>query len=365
MQSTETKNCHQIESIKFFAEEHILQIEFSDGQALNFNTYWLRDSCRCSQCLHPLTKTKLNDSADISEDLFVQRIECCEDSIEVQWRTGLTDDHISQYSVEWLRMFDDVFEANPINAIDKGLINRAQKPNDGIYKSIVPKPEVFLWNSDQMVKQNLITNYKDFMRSTESLRSHLEMFSRFGVAFLQGVPIEQNAILKVARRMADEKESSYGPSFKLTVTNNEDTHINHTDDALESHTDLPYRERSPGIRLLHCLRQTSGGTSTLVDGLNCANIFRKTNPELFDVLTKNQVLFSYCNNENHLWFREKRPIICLNSDQSIKEIHYSRTAMRPPLLPLKLIDKFYQAYRLVNSQFSYLLLIVITYDLFQ
>lgn len=347
MHSTETKNWHQIESIKFFAEEHVLQIQFSDGQALNFNTFWLRDSCRCPQCVHPVTKIKLTDTADISEDLFVERIEWFEDTIEVQWRTGLTEDHISQYSVEWLKKFEDVFEANPMKAVDKSLISKAQKPNDGFYESIVPKPEVFLWNSNQINKQNLTTNYEDFMGSAEALRSHLKTFCQFGVAFIEGVPILENAILEVARRMAYEKTTSYGPSFEVSAASQE------TGAILESHTDLPYRERSPGVRLLHCLRQASaGGGSTLVDGLNCAETFRKTNPQLFDVLTKNLVLFSFCDKENDLWFREKWPIIALNSDQSIKEIHYSKISMRPPLLPLKILDQFYTAYRSVSLDLS-------------
>lgn len=347
IQSSETKNSNKIEcieSIKFFADEHIIQTNFSDGQSLNFNTFWLRDSCLCQLCVHPLTKTKLRDSADISADLFADRIHFSGDVIEIQWRSGPNDEHISHYSADWLKLFSHVFDANPEreNSSDFAL----RLPNDGLYASRVPKPETFLWDSTQVDKQKMTISYNHFMESDKELTKFLDLFYRFGVAFLEDVPIEKNRILSVARRMAYERQTSYGKTFDVIFKPELDTHIAYSGALLEAHVDLPYRERSPGVQLLHCLEAAQvGGASTLVDGFKCAETLRHTNPQLFQVLTQNAVPFSFCDKEKGIWFREKWPIIGLNSDQSVKEIHYSYISMRPPLLPSKLMDTFYEAYR--------------------
>ena len=344
MQSTESKDCNQIESIKSFADQHIIQINFSEGQTLNFNTFWLRDSCSCPQCVHPLTKSKLFDSADISADLFVDRVDSSGDVLEVQWRVG-TEEHISQYSVSWLRLFDDMFEANPKRVKDSSLSIKA--PNDGLYDSKVPKPERVLWDSTQIDKQKMTINYKDFMNSNQSLRHYLEVFSRFGVVFLEDVPKEKNKILSVARRMAYHRETRYGSTFDVVFKQSDSTHIAYTGAALKSHIDLPYREKPPGVQMLHCIESASvGGGSTLVDGIKCAEVLRHSNPEAFRVLTENPILFSFGSFQNGIWFRKKRPIIALKKDQTVNEIYYNPISLRAPLLPSNLLDRFYESYRL-------------------
>ncbi|CAG2102053.1 unnamed protein product [Medioppia subpectinata] len=225
---------NSIDTIKFFANENIIQIRFRSGQNVNLNTTWLRDSCACSQCVHPITKTRLINSADISGHLIADRITCFDRYIEIQWRDESNKEHTSRYANNWLKLF-----------------------------------------------------------------------------------------------VHDSK-----------------SHIAYSGQPLEAHTDLPYRERSPGVQLLHCLESAAvGGASTVVDAVKCAEVLRETSCELFQLLTKYPVLFAFCHKENDIWFREKWPIIGLNTDDSIKEIHYSRIAMRPPLLPLHILDKFYEAYR--------------------
>ena len=354
MQSTETKDCHQIESIKFFADENIIQINFLDGQTLNFNTFWLRDSCACPQCVHPLTRTKLFDCADISADLFVDRIDSSGDIIEIQWRSEANDEHISHYSVCWLRLFHDIFDANPERANDTNQV--ITPPNDGLYASRVPQPERVLWDSTQINKQKLTFNYNLFMNSNQSLRQYLEVFCRFGVAFLEEVPIEKNSILSVVRRIA-QQNTTYGSSFEIVTKPDFRAQMAFTGIPEEFHRDVSHRERSPAVQLLHCI-ESVGGASTLVDGIKCAETLRQTHPKLFELLAENPVLFSFCDKEKGIWFRQKWPIIRLNQDQSVKEIHHSYISMRPPLLPSNLLNKFYESYRLDSKMLLILLFLM-------
>ncbi len=347
---------NEIDSIKVFADQKIIRLNFINGQVLNFNTIWLRDSCHCQQCVHPITKTKLINCADISEDLFVDRINCANNVIEIYWRDGQTSEHVSHYSVNWLLMFADIFKPSPQTTDD--LNSPLIVPNDGIYGPISPKAEQVYWNSSLMDKNKFKVNFNDFMTDIKALKKVIEMICRFGVAFIECVPIEKNTILEVARRIAYEKKTGYGLTFDVKFNPDPNTHLSYTGAKFEPHVDLAYRERSPGIQMLHCLEQASvGGQSFLVDGFACAHKLRETNSELFDILVKYPVLFSFCDAERGLWFREKWPIIQVDDNQSIKEIHYSDFSMRAPLLPGHRLDQFYKAYRFgLNFLFTFKLI---------
>lgn len=62
-----------------------------------------------------------------------------------------------------------------------------------------------------------------------------------------GTPIEKKFILDMANKIAYVKETSYGKSFDVVVEPRLDSHLAFSARELDHHTDMNYRENSPGI----------------------------------------------------------------------------------------------------------------------
>jgi gamma-butyrobetaine dioxygenase len=68
-----------------------------------------------------------------------------------------------------------------------------------------------------------------------------------------------------------------------------------------------YYTSPPGLRLLHCLRNTSSGSSIFVDSFRVATLLRMRHLHSYLSLTQNLVAFQYLNDNRHFYF--SRPII--------------------------------------------------------
>lgn len=153
----------------------------------------------------------------------------------------------------------------------------------------------------------------------------------YGVALLEGVPTQPEAAMRLADLISYHRKTHYGDTFQV-VSEAKSSHLAYTPMELEVHTDLNYRESSPGIQvgrckgvivcnggrfgsgerpsrcrlithaintapppiiqLLHCLAsEAEGGESTFVDGFMVAETLRRESPEDFRVLCETPIPF--------------------------------------------------------------------------
>ena len=119
----------------------------------------------------------------------------------------------------------------------------------------------------------------------------------------------------------------YDPVFHVRTVPNANN-IAYTPVALPPHQDLAYYESPPGLQLLHCIKNDTGGSrksgaSTLIDGIQAAETFRSIAPDLFDVLTQIPVTFMKQREEADMVYR--RPHIRLGGGDgsSIVSVHWS------------------------------------------
>lgn len=61
-----------------------------------------------------------------------------------------------------------------------------------------------------------------------------------------GVPMDADEIIKVVQRFAYVKETSYGVTFDVVNEPDPEAHLAFTGVHLDHHTDMNYREKSPG-----------------------------------------------------------------------------------------------------------------------
>jgi gamma-butyrobetaine dioxygenase len=164
-----------------------------------------------------------------------------------------------------------------------------------------------------------------------------------GLAFIDGVPSTEQAILQTMPRIGRVLETNYGLTFDVRSVPQPEN-LAYSDLGLGLHTDNPYREPVPGFQALHVLvASPDGGESLFADGFALAEHLRAVDPEAFALLARTPVPFHY-RSQNAELFAE-RPLIELSCRDEVCAVHYNSRSIAPlRLAPLEAAP-FYAAYR--------------------
>lgn len=327
-------------------KDNLLCVTFSDNSKSCFNSIWLRDSCTCPSCVHPVTQQKLLSSVKIDPSIqplswSVQNAE----ELKVHWPQGADGEpHSSTYSCDWLYQFGKLF------AVKEG---EGEEVSDLFYTNT--KSSTILWHRDEIDENPPEVDYRSFMQERSGLKQMVKNIVKYGISVLHGVPPHEEELQKVAARMGYIRETGMGRVFDATCQ--PDTHRG---SRFLQHTELPDRESAPGVKLLLCLssdvpKQTLNGTTEkgktfFVDGFYIAQWMKYNHPEYFRLLVSTPVTFSYYDSRRGVWLRDTFPIIRTNNYGKIKKIHYSTFSMRPPLLSPSEATKFYEAYGMFTKR---------------
>ncbi|GAB1523143.1 hypothetical protein RhiTH_006273 [Rhizoctonia solani] len=82
------------------SSERKVSVGWSNTVTSHFHHIWLRDHCRCADCLHPVTKQRLVNTFEIPPDVQPTRVESRPSGLEVTWTESPR--HVSTYPWEWL-----------------------------------------------------------------------------------------------------------------------------------------------------------------------------------------------------------------------------------------------------------------------
>lgn len=329
-----------------FPAQHMTAKVIFDGETTaDFKYIWLRDNCQCSNCVDSSTKQKLVDSPTL--DVNVKPLSLTintEGKLEITWREENGAIHTSEYDPAWLFKYGQSFMHNNF-ACDS--MNIEMHPR---------RPEYELWDRTMIWANFPELSYNEFMESDRGLYTWLDMFYRYGVAVLRGVPIEHNKIVEVVKRFAYVKETQYGLTFDVINKPVQGSHLAFTGLHLTHHTDMNYREKSPGMQLLHCLKANDpkltdtdpGGRSFFADGFRIARWLEENEPAAYHVLTSTPVRFHIKNDGQQ--YSAVWPILCTNSEGDVTEVHYNNRTMKPLQAPTHVITPFYHAYKLFSEK---------------
>ncbi|XP_013778774.1 uncharacterized protein LOC106463300 [Limulus polyphemus] len=157
---------------------------------------------------------------------------------------------------------------------------------------------------------NVDVEYSDLIENQSTLKGITELWLIYGIALVRGVPIREGQMLEVCKRLAYVRETGFGKTFNLKQNLDPKAHLAYTGIALSPHTDLAYRERSPGVQMLHCLHSSdpsivgqdkAGGQSFFIDGYVAAEWLRDNHPDHFILLCSTPVPFSLFDAERSRW----------------------------------------------------------------
>ncbi|CAG0919307.1 unnamed protein product [Notodromas monacha] len=318
------------------APHHAAKIVFNDHSVAEFKFIWLRDSCKCQLCVHEATGQRLLDSNSLDLNIRPKELYINDrGQLEIIWPDASQQEkHRSIFDASWLYRYGQCFMENTYEQQD---VERNRPPKE-------------LWDREKIKKQFPKLSYTEFQSGDAGLRKWLEYIHIFGIAVIQGVPTQnQEEVREIVNRFAYVKQTAYGLTFDV-LAEPKAAHLANTGRYLEHHTDLNYREKAPGLQLLHCLKsevlgegdeEAAGGKSFFVDGFHVAQWLEDHEPAAFHILTSTPLRFQIKmdgKRYSQLW-----PVIALDSHGDLAEIHYNNRTSGPLQAPNNVVIPFYHA----------------------
>ncbi|NIR29053.1 MAG: DUF971 domain-containing protein [Gammaproteobacteria bacterium] len=294
-----------------------LVLYWSDHRESEFHYIWLRDNCRCPECLHPVTFERSLLTAAIPREVAPDeaRIEA-DGSLYVRWPG---EGHESRYPAQWLRGHCYSAQARA---------ERRRRPR--------------LWDA-RLADDLPAMAHSAVVGSDEGLLRFLEMFRDYGFTLVRGVPTVPGEVARFADHVAYVREIIFGRVHD--VLNLPDAYnVAQTAIELRPHTDLPSYGWPPSVQLIHCLmNQAQGGESIVVDGFQIASRLREEDPDAFAVLTRVGVQFRlYASDGDTL---ARAPMIQLDTEGELQIFRFSNQLIQPLDIPGEWVEPFYDAYR--------------------
>jgi alpha-ketoglutarate-dependent taurine dioxygenase len=176
------------------------------------------------------------------------------------------------------------------------------------------------------------------------LAEALARVSRQGLAILSGGLAEPGYVERIVARFGFVRETNYGRLFDVR-SESRPSNLAYTAEALDLHTDNPYRDPPPSLQLLHAIRaDADGGATCFADGFAHACALEAAAPDAFDRLARRVVEFAYRAPDGAL-YRARAPLIELGPDGSLLAVRVNHRSLAPLDFAAGQLDAWYQAYR--------------------
>ena len=301
-----------IKKIKILPDD--LHVYFYNEREEIYPNIWLRDHARDEENWDKRSNQRKTFTATLDFKLKIKSAEILDNgkSIKIIWPDL---EKPVTYSHEFL--FN-----NSIN--NKSKINRLK-----------------LWKENDLDDQI----YIDFetVQSNEGYKKFLKNLYQYGFSVVQNCKTEMSSVENIVNKIGYVRNSIFGGLWSFE-SNEDKADSAYTQEELRPHTDATYSNDAPGLQLLLCCDyKAKGGDSIMVDGFKIAEIIKKDNKELFEILSTINVKGSYIG--DGVFLEAERPIFNLNSKKELFQVSFNNYDRAPFRFEKDLTIKFYEAIR--------------------
>lgn len=299
------------------ATAEVLTVEWAAGGVSEFASLWLRDNRPADR--DPHSGQRLIDIVDVPAAPRIRAARAENGGVRVEWEGEAEP---ARFALAWLAA------------------------HAGGGAALRPEREARLWSDGARLDARRDFAWADAATVRADPRTRLAWLTRLaqdGIAFLEAVPCEPQAILEAAALIGRVAETNYGLVFDVRSVPQPEN-LAYSDLGLGLHTDNPYREPVPGFQALHALvTSPEGGESLFADGFALAAQLREAAPEDFALLSSTAVPFHYRSSDAELY--AERPLIQLSCAGEVTAVHYNNRSIAPLPLGAHSAPRFYAAYR--------------------
>jgi len=294
-----------------------LTVAWSDGQHSHYPSIYLRDN---PSTFKTANGQRLFETFELDESatrITAHALDETMREVSIRW----SDDAESIYDTDWL------FENS---------CNEAHRAR----RQLSAASTLELWDAQSLREPATICSYDEVVHGADEA-ARIAIYGelrRHGVCLVRDVPTRirdqgDPPVIRVANSLGHVRATNYGPFFDVRVERTRADNVGHlayTSRGLSAHTDNPYRNPTPGVQLLHCLKQAprresdgAQGMSILIDGFKVANELKKASPEDFALLTSIKRPFIYYDLESGYKFHTERFVIGVDAHGEVESVHYN------------------------------------------
>jgi len=294
-----------------------VDVEWVDGRSGRFHHVWLRDNCPCLCCVHDITKEQTFELISEPADNPARSVTVSTDGhLDVEWTVG---GHRSRYHAGWLRA----------HCYDGSARVRHDAARSTWDASTPGMPPTF--------------DGPAVMSDDDELLEWLVALRTFGITRLRDVPLDLDAVGRVAGRIGIVRETNFGVLWDVRSEPDPVTNAN-TALALPPHVDLATREYQPGLQFLHCIEnEVPGGRGMYLDGFRVAEILRQEHPHHFEILTR--VPWQWANRSKVSDYRWASTPIVLDRHGAVAEVRVGNWLRAPLDVDFDDVEPAYDAFR--------------------
>jgi gamma-butyrobetaine dioxygenase len=211
-----------------------------------------------------------------------------------------------------------------------------------------PRPTPALWLTAAAIEAQDPISAAACLTEDHALAEAASRVARQGLAILAGGPAEPGYVERIVARFGFIRETNYGRLFDVR-TEPRPSNLAYTAEALDLHTDNPYRDPPPTLQLLHAIRtDAQGGATCFADGFAHARALEVDAPEAFDRLAATPVEFAY-RAPDGATYRARRPILEEDPDGTLRTVRLNHRSLAPLDLPADQLAPWYDAYRAFHA----------------
>jgi len=296
-------------------------VRWSDNHTSRYNAYWLRDNCQSG-----------GDKLSAVRS-FTLRAMAKEPSIE-SVRTNDSGQVVVQWMHEELSSFFD----------PKWLRAHCCEESSRLAK----KQNCKLWNHT-LDLQEVRIDYKDLAPNNKTHLNLLECVVNNGFSYVVNLPTTVDSIELFEAYLSPLTFNDFGRIFNL-ISEPKVWDLSQSSEALDPHTDDPYRYSPPGIRVLYCLEASDegGGQSEIVNGVSVCEKLRELDPQAFALLSSIAVPFiryreDVVDQGKDVHLRAEATIIKLDREGQVCGFRFHERSMATLDINPDLMDDFYKA----------------------
>ena len=209
-------------------------------------------------------------------------------------------------------------------------------------------PAPALWLEAAAIETPDAISADAYLNDDEALAETAWRIARQGLAFLTGGLTEPGYVERIVARFGFIRETNYGRLFDVR-SEPRPSNLAYTAEALDLHTDNPYRDPPPTLQLLHAIHaDATGGATCFADGFAHAEALARTAPEAFDRLARTPVEFAYRAPDGAV-YRARRPLIEQGPDGALVAVRLNHRSLAPLDLADREIAPWYDAYRAFHN----------------
>jgi len=298
-----------------------ISIHWASGHISRYNRFWLRDNC--SSGGDKLSAIRSFYLRQMDEQTEIENAEIFEDNqLKVSWKS---EDHTSFFKLDWLREHCPEKESRKI---------RKHRPVS--------------WGDE--INDDIPTINFSSLETGNS--EHLKLLTQivdYGLSHVTDLPSTSDGIETLEKYLAPYTSNDFGRIFDL-ISEPDVWDLSQSSEALDPHSDDPYRYSPPGVRILFCVEASGGGggASSLTNGIAACEEMRSVDIEGFKLLSEISIPYIRYREDivpqgADVHLRSRAPIIRINENKEIEGIRFHERSMGTFDLPPEVVDDYYLA----------------------